>query len=78
MRATLLLNASFEPLCVISARRALVLVLDCCHSGAIPASALTLGDGSTQLLLCASTARSAAPTSSTAPCPTTDSPRGTW
>ena len=27
MRATLLLNASFEPLCVISARRALVLVL---------------------------------------------------
>ncbi len=27
MRSTLLLNASFEPLCVISARRALVLVL---------------------------------------------------
>jgi 5-methylcytosine-specific restriction endonuclease McrA len=27
MRTTLLLNASFEPLCVISARRALVLVL---------------------------------------------------
>ena len=27
MRSTLLLNASFEPLCIISARRALVLVL---------------------------------------------------